>query len=150
MHQPLHSGSGFLLILQPLRKEPPLSDTVTQGIRIKVRSQYLPEQSDPQSQYYFFQYHIEIINEGVETVQLINRNWIITDGEGKVEEVHGAGVVGQQPVLEPGESFEYSSFCPLKTPMGSMKGSYEMQLESGEMFLAEIGEFPLRHLHTLH
>lgn len=127
-----------------------MSKAVTKGIRIEVESEYIPEQSDPQNQYYFFSYHISISNEGTQTAQLISRHWIITDGDGKIEEVEGPGVVGEQPVLEPGDSFEYSSFCPIKTPMGTMKGTYQMKLSSGDTFEAEIAEFSLKTEYTLH
>jgi ApaG protein len=127
-----------------------MSEAVTRGIRVQVDSEYLPEQSDPQNQYYFFSYHITITNEGRETVQLLHRHWIIKDGDGKIEEVKGPGVVGEQPVLEPGEAFDYTSFCPLHTPMGSMKGTYLMKTESGESFDADIGEFKLKPSYTLH
>jgi ApaG protein len=127
-----------------------MSEVVTRGIRIQVESEYVPEQSDPQNQFYFFSYHIKIRNEGMQTVQLVTRHWLITDGDGKVEEVKGPGVVGEQPILAPGESFEYSSFCPLKTPMGSMKGTYQMRTDDGSLFDAEIAEFQLKTKYTLH
>ena len=127
-----------------------MSEALSNGILVEVESEYVPEQSDPQNQAYLFTYHITITNQSFESIQLISRHWIITDGDGKVEEVQGPGVVGEQPVLEPGETFEYSSFCPLKTPMGTMKGSYQMQAESGESFEAEIAEFSLKPSYTLH
>lgn len=126
------------------------SEALTQGVRVEVESEYISDQSDPQNQFYFFAYHISISNEGAEPVQLINRHWVITDGDGKVEEVKGPGVVGDQPNLDPGDSYSYSSFCPLKTPMGTMKGTFEMQLESGERFDAEVAEFKLEPQYTLH
>lgn len=126
------------------------SEALTRGIRINVECEYVPEQSDPQNQFYFFAYHIHISNEGAETVQLLNRHWIITDGDGNVEEVKGPGVIGEQPILEPGDTHRYTSCCPLKTPMGSMKGSYDMILENGEHFDAEVAEFPLETQYTLH
>jgi len=89
-------------------------------------------------------YTIRITNEGSRTVQLLNRHWIITDANGEVEEVRGPGVVGQQPVLKHGESFEYTSGCPLETAFGSMKGTYEMQVDNGETFHADIAGFALR------
>ncbi|HSW15163.1 MAG TPA: Co2+/Mg2+ efflux protein ApaG, partial [Solimonas sp.] len=97
-----------------------MSDTTTRGVRIIVRPQYVAEQSDPASSQYLFAYHITIRNEGSETVQLISRHWVITNGEGQVDEVRGPGVVGYQPVLEPGKEFQYTSGCPLGTPVGSM------------------------------
>jgi ApaG protein len=120
-----------------------MSTAVTRGIRVEVESEYLPERSDPERNTYFFVYHVKITNEGDETVQLISRHWIITSSEGKVEEVQGPGVVGEQPTLEAGESFEYTSFCPLKTPMGTMHGTYQMVTEDGVDFDAEIAPFTL-------
>jgi ApaG protein len=96
----------------------------------------------PEAQY-FFAYRIRIANTGEETVQLVSRHWVITDGEGRVEHVRGPGVVGEQPVLEPGESFEYTSFCPLPTPIGSMHGTYQMVTAGGAAFDAEISPFSL-------
>ena len=99
---------------------------LTRGVRVRVKSAYVPERSSPPQGHYFFAYHVRIANEGDETVQLVSRHWIITDGDGHQEHVQGPGVVGEQPVLAPGESFEYTSFCPLATPIGSMHGSYQM------------------------
>jgi ApaG protein len=126
------------------------SEASTRGVRVEVESEYIPEQSDPQTQFYFFAYHITITNEGNMPVQLLNRHWIITDGNGKVEEVKGPGVIGEQPTLDPGDSFNYSSFCPLPTPMGTMRGYYDMRLPDGQHFNAEIAEFRLEHKATLH
>ena len=120
-----------------------MSDTTTRGVRVNVRSAYVPERSAPQRSHYFFAYFVRITNLGKETVQLVTREWVITDAEGNVERVHGPGVVGEQPVLEPGESFEYSSFCPLPTPIGSMQGAYQMVSASGESFHAVIAPFSL-------
>ena len=120
-----------------------MSAAVTRGVRIEVESEYLPERSDPMRHTYYFAYHIRITNEGDKTVQLISRHWIITNEEGKMEEVKGPGVVGEQPVLEPGDSFEYSSFCPLNTPMGTMHGTYQMVMDNGEQFDAAIAPFTL-------
>jgi ApaG protein len=120
-----------------------VSDTTTNGIRIQVRSRYLPEQSSPREQRYHFAYHITISNVGGETAQLISRHWIITDAEGDVQEVRGPGVVGEQPVLQPGTSFEYTSSCPLKTNVGTMHGSYQMVRADGEAFEARIAPFTL-------
>jgi ApaG protein len=110
---------------------------------------FLPEHSSPQSNEYRFAYHITITNIGQETAQLISRHWIITDAEGDVEEVRGPGVVGEQPVLEPGGSFEYTSYCPLKTNVGTMHGSYQMVRANGEMFDARIAPFTLAVPHAL-
>ena len=120
-----------------------MSDTTTRGIRIQVSPLYLPERSEPAEGSFFFAYHIRISNTGQETVQLQRRHWIITDGHGHVEEVEGPGVVGETPVLAPGASFEYTSFCPLPTPFGTMHGTYLMKAASGETFEAEIGQFSL-------
>jgi ApaG protein len=120
-----------------------MSDTTTQGIRIQVRSFYLPERSAPKLGRYLFAYKVRISNVGTETAQLLSRVWIITDAEDRVERVEGPGVVGEQPVLAPGESFEYTSFCPLATPIGSMQGTYRMVRPSGESFDAVIAPFSL-------
>ncbi|HEY0973035.1 MAG TPA: Co2+/Mg2+ efflux protein ApaG [Solimonas sp.] len=121
-----------------------MSETVTRGIRILVQPRYVPEQSEPTAQQYLFAYHITIRNEGEEPAQLLSRHWVITDGEGKTDEVRGPGVVGHQPLLKPGEAFEYTSGCPLTTPVGSMHGSYTMELpERGERFEARIAPFTL-------
>jgi ApaG protein len=120
-----------------------VSEALTRGVRVKVQSLYVPERSSPPQSHYFFAYHVRIANEGDETVQLMSRHWIITDGEGREEQVKGPGVVGEQPVLAPGESFEYTSFCPLRTPIGSMHGTYQMVTPGGEEFDAEIAPFSL-------
>lgn len=116
---------------------------ITRGVRVEVECEYIPDRSDPEKNHYFFAYHVTISNQGKETVQLISRHWIITDSNGKREEVTGPGVVGEQPVLEPGESFEYTSFCPLTTPMGAMQGTYQMVTNDGEKFDALIPTFSL-------
>lgn len=118
------------------------SDTLTRGVRVRVRSRYSPDHSQPPERW-FFVYSVEIVNEGAETVQLLNRHWVITDAEGHVEEVRGPGVVGAQPVLGPGETFEYTSFCPLPSPFGTMRGAYQMITAEGETFDAEIAPFQL-------
>jgi ApaG protein len=120
-----------------------VSDTTTRGVRVVVQSAYVPERSSPPDSQYFFAYRIRISNAGEETVQLLSRHWVITDGEGRVEHVRGPGVVGEQPVLEPGESFDYTSFCPLPTPIGSMHGTYQMVTAGGSAFDAEIAPFSL-------
>jgi ApaG protein len=126
------------------------SEAVTRGVRVRVQSEYAPERSDPGSNKWFFLYTITIANEGTETVQLVTRHWIITDGTGRVEEVRGPGVVGKQPLLKPGESFEYTSGCPLATPFGVMEGTYQMVAESGERFDAKIAPFTLSEPYTVH
>ena len=121
-----------------------MSETVTLGVRIIVRPQYVAEQSDPANSQYLFAYHITIRNEGEQTVQLLSRHWVITAGDGKVEEVRGPGVVGYQPVLSPGEEFQYTSGCPLTTPVGTMHGEFSMVVPaSGEAFDARISPFRL-------
>ena len=120
------------------------SEAVTRGVRVAVSARYSPEHSDQTRRKWFFLYTIRITNEGSRTVQLLNRHWVITDANGEIEEVRGPGVVGQQPVLKRGESFEYTSGCPLDTPFGSMQGTYEMQVEGGETFQAEVAGFALR------
>jgi ApaG protein len=115
----------------------------TRGIQVQVRSEYVPSRSAPRESNYFFQYHVRIANVGHETAQLISREWIITNADGDVERVKGAGVVGEQPVLPPGASFDYTSFCELKTPVGSMHGSYQMVTTSGDRFDAIIAPFTL-------
>jgi len=112
-----------------------------------VASRYVPEHSDPDQGGWLFAYTVKIANDGEETVQLLTRHWIITDANGKVEEVEGPGVIGAQPVLEPGQSFEYTSACPLRTAFGTMHGSYGMVVQDGtnadETFDAEIAAFSL-------
>jgi ApaG protein len=120
------------------------SETVTRGVRVHVEARFSPNHSDPKKREWFFLYTIQIKNEASTTVQLVNRHWVITDAHGHVEEVRGPGVVGKQPILKSGESFEYTSGCPLKTPFGSMRGSYEMVSETGDRFDAAIAPFALR------
>lgn len=126
------------------------SEAVTQGVRVQVTARYSPDHSHPSSSRWFFLYTVTIANEGDETVQLVSRHWIITDASGQVEEVKGPGVVGQQPVLEPGQSFEYTSGCPLASPYGSMRGTYQMVSASGHRFDAEVASFTLRGPYTVH
>jgi ApaG protein len=121
----------------------PVSEAITRGIRIQVRSEYVPERSRPLEGQWFFAYTIRITNEGSDTAQLVSRHWVITDAAGSVEEVRGPGVVGQQPILGPGESFEYTSACPLTTPFGTMRGTYQMVTKGGSTFDAEIAPFEL-------
>ena len=119
----------------------------TRDITVRVRPQFLVEQSDPGTDRYFWLYSIQIENGGTETVQLLNRHWVITNAVGHVEEVQGPGVVGEQPVLGPGESFQYTSGCPLKTPSGVMVGSYEMAGLDGPRFDIDIPAFSLDSPH---
>jgi ApaG protein len=121
----------------------PVSTALTDGIRVSVNSVYVPEQSAPKAHRYVFAYTVKIANEGGSPAQLKTRHWIITDGNGKVEEVRGPGVVGQQPLLRPGEHFEYTSGCVLQTPRGEMRGTYQMYRPDGSMFDATIAPFAL-------
>jgi ApaG protein len=116
---------------------------VTRGISVTVIPRYMPEESSPDDGRYFFAYTVEIINTSLERVQLRARYWQITDDLGRVQEVRGAGVVGEEPVLGPGESFSYTSGCPLSTPSGTMQGTYLMETAGGETFDAEIPAFSL-------
>jgi ApaG protein len=126
------------------------SEALTEGIRVEVRARYSPEHSDPARSQWFFLYTIRISNEGDAPAQLLSRHWIIIDGTGEIEEVRGEGVVGKQPSLEPGQSFEYTSGCPLGTPFGSMSGTYEMQRGDGMRFDAEIALFELVEPSAIH
>ncbi|MCC6848890.1 MAG: Co2+/Mg2+ efflux protein ApaG [Deltaproteobacteria bacterium] len=126
------------------------SHAVTRGIEVFVRSSYVPEQSEPDEQQWFFAYRVRITNGGDAPVQLLSRHWVITDANGKVEEVRGAGVVGKQPILEPGRSFEYTSACPLGTAFGTMRGAYRMQISGGDAFDAEIAPFTLAAPNAVH
>jgi ApaG protein len=117
---------------------------------ITVRPQFLPEHSNPDEEKFVFAYTVTIRNTGEATAQLVSRHWIITDGNNRIEEVKGDGVVGEQPVLQPGEAYEYTSGCPLPTPFGSMKGSYLFVAEDGTRFEAAIPEFVLSTPRTLH
>lgn len=119
-----------------------MSNVVTQGIRIRVRSRFLEEQSRPGK--WVFAYTVNIANEGEFTVQLLSRHWVISDAHGREEHVQGDGIVGRQPVIRPGESHEYSSFCPLTTPHGAMRGTYRMvRPDNGASFDAVVGSFAL-------
>ena len=119
------------------------SDMTTRGIRVQVESAYVPDRSNPKEGSYFFVYHVRIANVGSETAQLVSREWIITDADGEVERVKGPGVVGEQPVLPPGGSFEYTSFSQLKTSVGSMHGHYQMVATDGAQFEVTIAPFTL-------
>lgn len=119
-------------------------------IRIEVRSAYVPQRSDPENEQYFFAYRIRITNDGDGPAKLLRRHWIITDGSGTVEEVEGPGVVGEQPLLMPGQHFEYTSACPLPTPVGTMHGSYQFITPDGELFDAPIAPFTLALPNMIH
>jgi len=118
-------------------------EATTQGIRIQATPQFESESSDMEAGVFVFSYKIDIFNEKSETVQLISRHWIITDANGKIEEVQGPGVIGEQPVLKPGQQHSYVSFCPLTTPIGSMHGTYQMVTKEGQAFDVIIPAFTL-------
>ena len=120
-----------------------MSNTKTKGIRINVEPEYLPRRSDPTKPIYFFAYHITITNESDDNIQLVSRYWHITDSNGNIEEIRGPGVVGKQPNLEAGESFKYTSFCPLPTEFGVMYGTFQMVRSDGIPFDARIKPFKL-------
>jgi len=120
----------------------------TQSIEVSVKPIYLEDQSKPESGQFFWAYQIKIENKGADRVQLLNRHWRITDANGRVQEVRGAGVVGEQPRLDPGEAFAYTSGTPLGTPSGFMVGTYEMVRENGEHFEVEIPAFSLDSPHA--
>lgn len=119
---------------------------ITQGIEVQVEPQYLADESQPEAAQFVFAYTITIVNKGETEVQLISRHWIITDGDGVIHEVRGPGVVGEQPRLAPGQHYQYSSFCPLPTPTGNMRGTYQMINSLGAKFDVKIPLFFLRDL----
>ncbi|CAA2136533.1 Co2+/Mg2+ efflux protein ApaG [Hyphomicrobium sp. ghe19] len=123
-------------------------EATTRGIRIRVEPRYMEDQSSPEDSHFVWSYAVEINNDGGETVQLKSRMWRITDALGRTEEVRGAGVVGQTPVIAPGKSFQYTSGCPLKTPQGIMVGSYQMSDETGKLFDVAIPAFSLDSPYT--
>jgi len=120
---------------------------ITRSIRVTVKPVYLDDQSSPDEGHYVWAYHVRIENEGGDVVQLLNRHWRITDAHGKTQEVRGPGVIGEQPVLAPGQSFEYTSGTPLPTPSGFMVGTYEMVTRTGERFEVRIPMFSLDSPH---
>jgi len=130
--------------LEQIPEEPGFQyELETRRIRVSVRPSYLVDQSDPEDDRYVWSYTVTIQNRGKEPVQLLSRYWNIIDGQGRIQEVRGAGVVGAQPVIAPGESFQYTSGCPLETASGTMSGRYQMMSASGESFEAEIPPFLL-------
>jgi ApaG protein len=128
----------------------PISEAVTRGIRVEVLSRHSPENSRPGNSEWLFEYTVRITNQSAGTVQLISRHWIITDASEQVREVKGPGVVGEQPVLAPGESYKYSSWCPLPTPTGVMRGTYQMRDSRGEQFDIEVAPFALKARYSVH
>ena len=127
-----------------------MAESKRYGIEVAAKPAYLADQSDPAKSQYVFAYTITIINTGSVTAQLISRHWYITDGDHRVQEVKGLGVIGQQPVLKPGEKFEYTSGASLPTPVGTMRGTYQMVAEDGHAFNATIPSFTLSVPRTLH
>ena len=128
----------------------PMSDALTNAIRVEVLSRHSPENSRPIQDEWVFEYTVRITNQSTETVQLVSRHWIITDALDHTEEVRGLGVVGEQPILAPGEAFKYSSWCPLRTPTGLMRGTYQMLRAGGESFEVQIAPFALNARRTIH
>jgi len=120
-----------------------VSTAVTDGIEVSVQSAFRPDRSSPAQERFLYTYTVRIRNGGATAARLLSRHWIITDARGEREEVTGEGVVGQQPHLEPGQSFEYTSFCVLRTPLGQMRGSYTMTRDDGRTFEADIAPFAL-------
>ncbi|MGY8985146.1 MAG: Co2+/Mg2+ efflux protein ApaG [Sphingomonadales bacterium] len=125
-------------------------ETTTKEIRVSVQSVYLEDQSEPQKDHYVWAYIVNVLNEGEKTVQLLNRHWKIIDARGHVQDIKGPGVVGEQPIIGPGDCFEYTSGTPLNTPSGFMRGGYEMESEDGEIFLVNIPPFSLDSPHQKH
>ena len=137
------------IVAVPIRYLPnSFSRAITSGSG--YRTGWLPDQSRAEAKRWFWVYHIRIENRRDDTVQLLTRHWLITDGTGHIEEVRGPGVVGKQPTLKPGDSFEYTSGCPLPTPFGVMEGTYQMVTQNGERFDAKIAPFTLSEPYTVH
>src|SRR5436190_1827510 len=122
---------------------PEMSDTTTDGVRVGATAYYLQEESEPDDRRFVYGYTIVIVNTGNTPVQLLSRHWVIIDAAGRRDEVQGDGVIGKQPRLEPGKAFKYQSFCPLKTPWGTMEGTYTMRRDDGMTFDVRIGRFYL-------
>lgn len=127
-----------------------MTATTTDGIRVRVKPEYWPERSMPEASQFAFKYTVEIANVGDQVAQLKSRHWVITDANGRIDEVRGDGVVGKQPKLAPGDRFEYTSWAMLRTPFGSMRGTYFMARPDGAEFEAKIAEFALTQPHALH
>ncbi len=127
-----------------------MSENNPYDVKVDVKTMYIPDQSDPDTDRYVFAYTITIHNEGTVAAKLLTRHWVINDANGNVQEVHGEGVVGEQPYLKPGESFQYTSGTVIETPVGSMEGSYQMLAEDGTPFDAKIPAFTLSLPHKLH
>lgn len=127
-----------------------MSESLVYDVVVSVKTRYLAEQSEPKKSRYVFAYHITIANRGQVPARLLRRHWFITDAEGQIEEVEGEGVVGQKPWISPGDAYEYTSGCVLKTDCGTMQGRYRMRAEDGTTFDAEIEPFALRRPGVLH
>ncbi len=126
-----------------------MSNAVTEGLRVTVKASFWPERSAPDNNQWAFTYAVTVVNEGTRVATLRARHWVITDANGRIEEVRGEGVVGKQPRLEPGERFEYTSWAMLRTPFGTMRGEYVMERADGAKFEATIGEFALTQPNAL-
>jgi ApaG protein len=127
-----------------------MSEATTRSVRVSVISEYAPDRSRPTDQHWFFLYTITIANGSEDTIQLLSRHWFITDATGHIEEVHGPGVVGEQPVLAPGEEFTYTSGATLRTSFGTMEGTYDMVNAAGTPFEVTIPKFTLSEPYTVH
>jgi len=135
----LNASPDFGTVVAPTS----MSSALTRGILVTVRSEYIPARSSAQAKQYAFAYTVTIANQGRVTAQLKSRHWIISDAFGAVQEVRGEGVIGAQPVLRPGEAFEYTSWCVIATPSGTMRGTYQMVTSDGDRFDAEVAPFAL-------
>lgn len=127
-----------------------MTDSNLNNIKVNVETRYIEDQSNPEKNYYVFAYTITIVNQGQQSAQLLTRHWVITDSNHKVQEVRGDGVIGEQPVLKPGEQFVYTSGTMLETSVGTMKGSYQMEADDGFQFDATVDEFVLSTPRVLH
>jgi ApaG protein len=127
-----------------------MTNSVLNNIKVKVQTRYIEDQSNPEKNYYVFAYTITIVNQGQQAAQLLTRHWVVTDSNHKVQEVRGDGVIGEQPILKPGEQFVYTSGTMLETSVGTMKGSYQMEADDGFQFDATIEECVLSTPRVLH
>jgi ApaG protein len=127
-----------------------MSDTPEYDVQVKVRTQYIARQSDPAKDHYVFAYHVTIENHGLKAARLMSRRWLIVDSDFRTQEVTGDGVIGKQPTIAPGKSFEYSSGCVLETEVGTMEGHYDMVAEDGHTFTARIAKFVLSAPRVVH
>lgn len=126
-----------------------MPELVTRDVRVRVESEFAPEKSDERIGEFAFTYKIAIANVGAETIQVLGRRWIITNAFGEYEEVAGEGVVGEQPIIRPGEEFRYTSFAVIKTSFGTMRGEFEVVTDDAEIFMVEVPEFLLAHPHSV-